>query len=236
MSSSLQQAEQLWNRVCFDPLYQPKGRYRTYRDLIVWGMEDAARGVCPVARSILSETEWHRVFLEFLKKTPPQSHQLRDVAFEFADFLKAGGHCLAKKYPYLGELVDYEVAEIKLRFAPELPVKKMRGSLSVNPVHYLGAYRWPVHFIREDFKNPKEIPTGDYRLLLWRDSVNLEIHFLEINPLAATLLEVLQRKPSPLKSLLRAVAKRHGLAASVEFFSEGANLVRDFTEKGMIIS
>jgi len=236
MSGSLQQAEKFWNKVCFDPAFKPRGRYRTYRELIVEGMEDAVRGVCPVARSILSEAEWHRLFLHFLKMAPPQSHILRDIAYEFADYLKSTSHPLKSKYPYLAELVEYEVAEIRLRFAPESSVKAPRGRVLLNPAHFLGTYRWPVHFIRQDFCDPKKIPRGDYRLLLWRDPKTLEVHFIEMNPLAATLLEVLVRGALTPRTALAKVARRHRIHATPEFLAEGSGLIRGFVEQGIILS
>jgi uncharacterized protein len=234
--NSLQKAEGLWAKVCFDPKFQPRGRYNTYRNLIVNGLLDSVKGICPVTRSILSEKEWDKVFWAFLKNSTMRSVILRDVAFEFADYLKSHRHPLLKKYPYLGELIEYEAMEIKLRFAPEDEGKTSSGKLRLNPAHALVKYPWPVHFISEEFCNPKKLPRGEYYLLLWRELESLDVKFMEVNALVASLIQCLEGGEKSAVALLHALAKQHGIQANKEFLSEGEALIQELIAKDILLS
>src|SRR5204862_2626431 len=117
--------------------------------------------------------------------------------------------------------------EIAMRFAPEDRGKTERGKLRLNPAHVLATYVWPVHFISEEFKDPKRMPRGQYRLLLWREPDTLEVKFMEVNSLVASLIQRLKRKQEKAAALLPALAKANGLMASPEFLSEGRALLAD---------
>jgi len=232
---TLRQSENFWAKICFDGGYRPKGRYQVYRELVTERMVQTVQNISPVARSLLSEKEWWRLLWAFLKKNPPQSEILRELAWELAQFCKSRPHPLKKKYPYLGELLEYEYLEIAMRFAPEGSGKAARGELRLNPAHVLAEYRWPVHFIREDFRDPKKLPQGRYHLLLWREPESLEVKFMEVNPLVAALIRRLERGPAKPEALLRAVARQNGLKAGPEFLAEGRALLQDLRAKQILL-
>lgn len=231
----LDQTEKFWAKICFDGAFKPQGRYRVYRELVSERMLDTLKNISPVARSLLSDKEWWALLWDYLKKSPPKSEILRELAGEFAAHLKSRRHPLFKKYPYLGELLEYEYLEIEMRFAPEDGGRTPPGKWRINPAHALAAYRWPVHFIGVDFRDPKKMPRGEYHLLLWRDPQGLEVKFMEVNALVASLLRRLEKGPRAADPLLKAVAKEQGLAANSEYLAEGRVLLQSLREKRILI-
>src|SRR5262249_50192580 len=123
---TLQQTEGFWAKLCFDRSFKPKGRYGVYRELVTERMVEVVKNVSPVARSLLREAEWWTLPWDFLKPAPPKSEILRELPLELAQYSKTNRHPLAQKYPFLGELLEYEYLEIQMRFAPEDAGKTQR--------------------------------------------------------------------------------------------------------------
>lgn len=232
--SSLKDIEAHWEKVCFDPQFQPEGRYQTYRNLVFSGMLDVLQSICPVARGILSDAECRVVMQEVLLKAPPQSVVIRQLPYEASQYLKTHPHELSEKYPWLGELMEYEYLEVGVRFAPESCPEGPRGSLSLNPAHALAQYSWPVHFISETHFDPEKLPQGRYYLFLWRHPETLEVKFMEVNPLVAALFQVLEQGPLGETPLLSQVAELMELEPSEEYLSEGRELLKDMVSKGIL--
>lgn len=231
----LEQTEKFWAKLCFDGAYKPQGRYQVYRELVTERMVDTLKNISPVARGLLSDDEWWTLLWAYLKKSPPQSVILRELAGEFSRYLKTQRHPLSKKFPYLGELLEYEYLEIEMRFAPEDGAKTPAGKLRINPAHVLKTYSWPVHFIGEEFRDPKKMPRGEYHLLLWRDPESLDVKFMEVNGLVAELLSLLGQGPRAASTLLKAAAKQVGIAASPEYLTEGRSLIQSLMEKRILV-
>jgi hypothetical protein len=231
----LEQTEKFWAKLCFDGNFKPKGRYQVYRELVSERMVDALKNISPVARSLLSDKEWWILLWDFLKKAPPKSEILRELAWEFSQHLKDSRHPLFAKYPYLGELLEYEYLEIEMRFAMEDEARTPAGKLRINPAHALRDYRWPVHFIGEKFRDAKKMPRGDYHLLLWREPESLDVKFMEVNGLVAGLLRRLEKAPRAALPVLKAAAKEQGIAVGPEYLAEGQALLRSLKEKGILV-
>jgi len=234
-AETLVQTESFWGKICFDGKFKPQGRFRVYREMISERFLETVQNISPVARSFLSEAEWSKLLWDFLKNQKVESEILRDLPYQLSQYLKTEAHPLKRKYPFLGELLEYEYLEIVMRFVREDAGKTPRGMLRLNPAHVLGTFRWPVHFISEKFRDPKKLPQGEYHLLLWREPESLEVKFMDVNALAASLVKRLERGPAKASALLAAVAKQHRLKASSEFMREGKDLIADLAEKHILV-
>ncbi|MFO1462513.1 MAG: putative DNA-binding domain-containing protein [bacterium] len=232
---TLRQSEAFWAAICFDGKFKPKGRYQVYRELVTERLMQTLQNISPVARALLSEREWWRLLWDYLKNSPPKSEILRELAWELSQYLKSHRHPLQKKYPYLGELLEYEYLEIAMRFAPEDQGKAQRGKLRLNPAHVLATYCWPVHFISEEFRDPKKLPQGEYHLLLWREPDSLEVKFMELNSLVVALVRRLERGPCSPDALLKSVAKAHAIKPDAEYLKEGRALLADLGVKKILL-
>ncbi len=234
--SQLQEVEKFWAKVCFDPNYQPEGRFQTYRELVYQGMADVLTSICPVAHAILSEAEWRQIFWEFLRKAPPRSAILRQLPAEVSQFLRDNSYNLESRYPFLAELMEYEYLEVQVRFAPEPQSVCVSGILQINPAHVLRHYTWPVHYISEENCDPETLPRGDYFLSLWRDPQTLEVRFMEVSSLVASLLEILGSGVVDGREALEQLSKTLEIQPSEEFLNEGFALLENFRQKGILLS
>ena len=233
--ATLNQVEQYWSRLCFDRNFKAKGRIKVYREMVYDRFLETVKNISPVARSFLSDAEWEKMLWDYLEHSPPAFEVLRDLPLELSRYLKKVRHPLQKKYPFLGELLEYEYLEIAMRFAAEDAGKTPRGQIRLNPAHVLAEYRWPVHFISEDFRDPKKLPQGRHHLLLWRRPDDLEVKFMEVNPLVASLVRLLEKSPCKPAALLAAVARKNGLKAGADFTKEGRSLLAGLREKKILL-
>jgi hypothetical protein len=232
--NGLKDVEAFWEKVCFDPHYQPEGRFQTYRDLVFEGMLEVVQNICPITRSILSDDELKKLFWDFLLASPPQSPVLRRLPWEVSQFLRKRNHPLLEKYPWLGELMEYEYLEIQVRFAEDIEKILAEGTISLQPAHALGEFTWPVHFIGRDRHDPRSLPRGKYYLLLWRDPASLEVKFMEINLLVAAMVKALGQGARTPEDLLETLAKQIGIPLSAGYLQEGRNLIRGFISQGIL--
>jgi hypothetical protein len=232
--TTLREVETLWEKVCFDPDYRPEGRLQTYRELVLAGMLDVLKTICPVANGILSSEEWRTVFWKFLREAPPKNVVIRQLPYEASQNLKNHPHPFQESYPWLGELMEYEYLEVRVGFAPEDTEPVPPGQIKLNPAHALGRYTWPVHFISEQYHDPKKLPRGDYFLFLWREPQELKVQFMEINPTVVALLEHLQVGPEIPQDLLAQVAEQMNLEPTAAYLEEGQRLLENFIAKGIL--
>lgn len=235
-NNRLQQVEAFWQKVCFDPQFEPEGRFSVYRDLCFSTMLEVLSSICPVARSLFAREQWESLFWEYLKTAPPKSPILRELPKEVAEFFKRQDFSLKSEYPYLGELMEYEYAEIQVRFAPEDEEKTPDKKIRLNPAYFLGKYQWPVHYIGQRRFKVSELPKGQYYLLLWRDPVSLEVQFMELSPLVVALLQKITIPQEP-SELLEKLVKDLNIAADQrsEFFKEANKLFPQWSQQGLLV-
>ncbi len=233
--TSLKEVETFWAKVCFDPNFEPQGRFKTYRELVFGGMFDVLQSICPVAKGIVGDAEWTQIIWEYLRASPPQSAILRQLPYEVSQYLKSHDHPFREKYPYLGELMEYEYFEIQVRFAPEIEDSTAPGKIRLTPAHALGHYHWPVHFISETFSDPRKIPRGEFHLLVWRRDDDLEVGYMEVNPLVASLLTAAKPGDKTPSEIIRWVAEENGMALNEEFIQEGQKLIQEMMGKGILL-
>lgn len=233
---SLAEIENFWAQICRNPEYPAVGRFKTYRHLVKSGFLDVLKNLNPVANELLSDGEWEVLYWDFVQKAPPQSSILRQLPQEFAEYLKTRAHPLVERYPYLGELIEYEYLEVAVRYGLNPPEKMKPAWLYLNPAHALRAYHWPVHFIDKNNSEPQNLPQGKYYLFLWRHSKNYEVKFMEVNPLVASLLEALVEKPFLRPALIQRVAKEHQILLSENFIKEAQILIESLIEKNILFT
>ena len=89
------------------------------------------------------------------------------------------------------------------RINPEGDLAKGRPAL--NPVLALLQYQYPVHRIGPEYK-PRSVPAQPTYLLVFRDQ-EFNVSFIELNPVSARLVELLQKSKSSSEKLLEKIAR-----------------------------
>lgn len=226
-------------------------RFQTYRNHISFGILGGMESAFPVLRSLLSEKEWNEVLNQFYLKRLTRSPIARHVFREFSGYLqKTYRGPLLKKLPYLRELAEYENLDLKLYFAKDAetthqacfvdplsvsPEKALHLVPILNPLVELRTYQWPVHRICREFCSPKKVKKGKYSLIIFRHPQELEIRFMEGNPLTMALIKALKRKPSPIQKTFKALIKKNKIQNLQTFYEEGMAVLGLFLKKGIIL-
>ncbi|MCB1215104.1 MAG: putative DNA-binding domain-containing protein [Deltaproteobacteria bacterium] len=236
INNDLKSVEDFWYQVCFNPQFKPEGRFSVYRDLTFNCMGEVLENICPVTRSLFKKDQWEALLWEYLSQSPPRLAILRELPGEAAAFFKKGKFTLKEDYPYLGELMEYEYAEVKVRFAPEDEEKTPPDKIRLNPAHFLGNYRWPVHFISSSLYQKQKLPEGSYHLLLWRHPHSLKIEFMEVSPLVKALIGLLSNPQRP-EVLLETLAKDLKLSKKDKepFLEQGKALIETWKQKALLV-
>ena len=176
-------------------------RMAIYRDLLYRSVESFLANSFPVLRRVLKDDEWHSLMREYFK-----NHQARTPLFpkmpqEFLQYLQDNEETAEGLYPFLLELAHYEWVELALSIdAREIrddgidaAGDLMSGAPVLNELSWSLAYRYPVHRIGPDYL-PVENPGQPTCLFVYRDRQD-NVRFVELNPLAARLVDCLKENP-----------------------------------------
>jgi len=174
-------------------------RLKIYSELFYNNVEGFIAKAFPVLKKIYGDTEWHPLVREFFENHHSQSPYFSDIAKEFLSFLE-NERQNPNDPPFLCELAQYEWVELALDISQEeIPTKGfnpqgnlLKSQALVSPLAWLLQYQWPVHQIGPDFQ-PQE-STQSYFLIVYRNS-HYQIRFLEVSPISARLLSIIQENP-----------------------------------------
>jgi hypothetical protein len=180
------------------PADVPERRMAVYRELLYNNVEGFIARSFPVLRRVYEETAWHRLVRGFFARHRCRTPYFLEIPREFLDYLEREHEPGPGDPPFLVELAHYEWVELALsvseaeadpaRFDPRGDLLAGRPVLS--PTAWPLAYAWPVHRIGPRFR-PAEPPDQPTFLLAWRGP-DEAVHFMELNPVTARLLELVE--------------------------------------------
>ena len=172
-----------------------------YRDLLYNNVEGFIANGFPVLRSIYSDDNWHKMVRDFFAHHQCTTPYFLEISQEFLDYLQSEREPQAEDPQGLLELAHYEWVELALMVADEeidLNGIDPNGDLLaghpvLSPLAWPLAYQYPVQRMGPDYlpAAPPEQPTY---LVVYRNR-NDEVRFLEINPVTARLINLLQENP-----------------------------------------
>ena len=250
--SNLQSIQENWHKLIFaekgevvvDGLAAKKReRLVFYREAIFKTLRETITSCYPISAAILG-AQWPKLIREFLVKAPPQNHLLKFVSEEFYQFFKKCGHALKQRFPYLEELLDYELLELLLVYKEEDDLLswipgQARDDVEYplfNPVMVIRQYAWPVHFISEKNCELKNLPVGQYYLCVYRDPKTLGVNFMEVNAGVYEWWREGLREPKAieesLKEWLQEIPPELQGAFKEQFFA----FVQEARERGIILN
>jgi len=179
-------------------------RMGIYRELFYNNVEGFLSNSFPVLRKLMDDDSWHAMARDFYARHQCHSPLFLEIPREFLNYLQQERTDRADDPPFLRELAHYEWVELALSVAeagdeevharqtdpsgtePDLLDAIPIVSVLVWPLFYC----YPVHQIGPEFipATPGEQTTY---LLVYRDSDD-EVGFIELNPVSARLLALLQ--------------------------------------------
>lgn len=173
-------------------------RLGIYRDLLYNNIEGFISGGFPVIRSIYSDVHWHRMVRDFFANHKSRSPYFLEISQEFLSYLQDERKPHAEDPAGLLELAHYEWVELALSVSDEVidmnNIEPNGDLLTAHPVlsplAWPLAYQFPVHQMGPDHlpEQPSEQPNY---LVVYRNR-NDEVKFMEINPVTARLINLLQ--------------------------------------------
>lgn len=174
-------------------------RMAIYRDLFFNNLLNLLSSTFPVLKKLHSDKKWRSFVRQFMVEHQAQTPYFLEIPKEFLAFLENEYEADEDDYPFLLELAHYEWVELALSVSEEsnedstvdadgdlldgVPVK---SNLSWPLV-----YRFPVHRISESFR-PRESGEQSTFLVIYRKRDD-DLGFMELNPVTARLLELIDR-------------------------------------------
>ncbi|MET0090162.1 MAG: putative DNA-binding domain-containing protein [Candidatus Thiodiazotropha sp.] len=183
------------NAPCPGDVSEP--RMRVYRDLVFNNIDGVLSQAFPVLHRLCEASRWQRLVSGFLRDHRAHTPYFSKLPGEFLAYLEAHPENTTGDLPFLLELAHYEWVELALSLA-EPPGKisplasrddPLERILTLSPLAWLLGYTYPAHRIGPAYQ-PVETPPQATYLLVYRDNRD-EIGFLELTPVTARLLELI---------------------------------------------
>ncbi len=217
-------------------------RMQIYRDLLFNNVEDFLANGFPVLRKILSDEKWQAMVRDYFRDHQARTPLFPKMTQEFLQYLNSEREVHEDDYPFMNELAHYEWLELAVaidtRELDNDAVDRDGDLLSANPVlsplAWPFVYQYPVHRISPDFL-PEQPPQQPSYLLVYRDRHD-EVGFLELNPVSARLIEILQTDTERSgEAILLGIAEQIQHPEPQIVINGGRDILQDMKEKDIIL-
>lgn len=183
-----------------DPQRQPKParvdarRMRVYTEIVFNNFFAAVSACFPVAQQALGKRAWRKLVRGFFAGYRASTPLFRQIPEEFLRYLETRQDLP----PYLKSLTHYEWIELAIASAEgevDMTSVDTKGDLLAGIPRFAAAYAllsydYPVHRISARYK-PDTALAEAVHFLVFRDAAD-EVRFIELNPVTARLLGLLQ--------------------------------------------
>ncbi len=190
-----------------DPEHEPAPadiedrRMEIYRGLFYRNVESFIANSFPVLRKITPDDRWHEMMRDYFKNHQAHTPLFPKMPQEFLQYLEQERDD-RNDPPFQLELAHYEWIEL----AVSLDTRDisweginpdgnlLEGKPVLSPLTVLLSYRYPVHTISPEIQ-PQEPPSQPTYIVVYRDRHH-KTGFVELNPVSARLLVLIQETPS----------------------------------------
>jgi uncharacterized protein len=177
-------------------------RMNIYRELLYNNIESFIASGFPVIRQLYDDDSWQRMIRDFFSNHQSHSPYFLEISQEFIDYLQNEREPQAEDPAGLIELAHYEWVELALHVADEsidMTDIDANGDLLaqrpvLSPLAWPLVYQFPVHKMGPE-NLPETAPEQPSYLVVYRNR-NDEMNFLELNPVTARLIALLQENES----------------------------------------
>jgi hypothetical protein len=213
-------------------------RMAVYAQLLFNNMESSLAGCFPVCKKVLGLRRWNALVREFFAGHRCSTPFFRQIPEEFLQWLQQTEH--RDIPPFISQLAHYEWVELAVGVsdAPQ-PVgweaddDLLVGRPVLAPALMLLRYDWPVQHISPRFK-PAQPLADPVWLLVFRDPDD-EVKFVELNPVSAHLVELLQAGNFTGREALLEIAKALHHPDPDQVVAFGANVLSELRQGGAIL-
>ena len=215
---------------------------KIYRELFYNNIEESIANTFPVLRNITPDDRWHAMIRDFYSNHLSHTPLFPELSGEFLKYLELERTPLPDDPPFLLELAHYEWVELALSLLDHPidpssidPQGDLLQSVPVlSPFAWPLTYRFPVHKIGPTFL-PTAPDTTITHLLVYRDN-HFAIHFIDINPVTASLLNLISNHNDiPGEILLRHIATELGHPQPDNVIQSGLAILNDLKQRDVIL-
>ena len=173
-------------------------RMGIYRELLFNNIEGFISSGFPVIRDIYNDENWQKMVRDFFANHESHSPYFLEISQEFLAYLENERQPQDEDPAGLLELAHYEWVEMALHVSDDeidMDCINANGDLLTrrpvfSPLAWPLVYQFPVHTMGPD-NLPEEAPEHPTYLVVYRDRKD-KVRFLEINPVTARLISLLQ--------------------------------------------
>jgi hypothetical protein len=232
-----------------DPESNPKPadvesrRMKIYNELFFNNVEDFISNTYPVLKSITSENDWDEMMRDYFSSHLSHTPLFPEMPREFLKYLETERNN-PKDPEFIKELAHYEWIELALMTSDldeDIDWSKINTDGDVlehqpvlSPLAWPLTYQYPVQQISADFipSAPAEQPVY---LLVYRDNAD-EVHFIELNPVTALLIQLISEDNNlTTKQMLEVIAEQMNHPDPNVVIEGGYQIIQDLISRNVIL-
>ncbi len=217
-------------------------RMKIYNELFFNNVEDFMSNGFPVLREITRNEKWLRMIRDYFEIHKATTPLFPEMTREFLKYLENEHEAEDDDYPFMLELAHYEWVELALSISEqEIDLADIdpkgdlfEGTPVLSPLAWPLSYNFPVHKIGPEFlpEEPGKQPTC---LVVYRDNKD-EVHFLNINPITAHLLQLINKDTGQTsKQMLEDIAEQLQHPNPDVVIQGGLQILHDLRTRGVIL-
>lgn len=178
--------------------------------------------------------------LKFLRDVGPRTHYLRDVTAEFLDFSEPLWDADLRVPRWARDLARHEALRIEVAACRHSSYPEMHQELNLAAAvrftesSRLMHYQYAVHELSAELSDRTEPEARPTDLLVYR-SADHDVRYLELSPLAASILGNLLSHHHPLAHALSLAYAEHGVEFNEQHMQSTALLLADLAERGALL-
>ena len=217
-------------------------RMNIYNELFYNNVEGFMSNTFPVLRSLYKDNDWHQLIRDYFEYHKAHTPLFPELPREFLKYLESEREPQESDFPFLNELAHYEWVELALSVSDKSATDEeinssgdlLTGIPVLSALAWALSYHYPVHQISEEFipEQPGESPTF---IIAYRDSDD-EIHFMEINPVTAHLVQLISENSEQAgQQLLEQIADELPQLDRNAIINGGLGTLKDLHNKNIIL-
>lgn len=216
-------------------------RMKVYNELLYNNLESFLLACFPVLHQLLGKRKWGKLVRDFFAEHRCHTPFFRQIPDEFVQYVQSERGVRADDPLFMLELVHYEWIELVLSVSnKETPLAQIdpegdlaKGQPALNPILAMLQYQYPVQRIGPKFKPLMPPPQPTY-LLVFRDA-EFNVEFIEMNPVSARLVDLLQSSRRSGEQLLQQIVDELKHPAPQVVIQGGMDILRELRTAGAIL-
>lgn len=243
---NFQSQQYAFTRHIRDPEHEPAPadvedrRMAIYRRLLFNNVANFMANAFPVLCKLTSDDRWQAMMRDYFNRHQSRTPLFPRMPQEFLEYLEHERDCVDDP-PWMLELAHYEWMETAMAIDPrdidwqriDPAADPLEGIPAMNPLASPLTYQWPVHQISLSYI-PTEPPDQPTYLVVYRNTDD-KVRFMDMNPVTARLVELMNSQPDIGRNLLEKIAAELNHPNPEVVISGGADILHTLHERNIVL-